>query len=72
MCNSGQIANEEHFLSQCTKYNDIRYNLFGPVDLNDATDEFKRIMKQSYTKILTNFDIIISAYELRNVTLANK
>ena len=70
MCNSGQIENEEHSLIQCTEYNTIRNNLFGPINVNDATDEFIRIMKHSDSKILSNY--IISAYELRNVTLANK
>ena len=70
VCNSGQIENEEHFLIQCSKYNTIRNNLFGPININDATDEFLRIMKQSDSKILSNY--IISAYELRNVTLAKK
>ena len=70
MCNSGQIENEQHLLILCTKYNYFRNNLFGPINVNDATDEFKRIIKQSDSKILSNY--IISAYELRNVTLANK
>ena len=67
---TGQIENEEHFLIQCSKYNTIRNNLFGPININDPTDEFIRIMKQSDSKILSNY--IISAYELRNVTLAKK
>ena len=41
-----------------------------PLNVNDATDEFKRIMKQTDSKVLSNY--IISAYELRNTTLANK
>ena len=70
VCNSGQIENEEHFLIQCSKYNTDCNNLFGPININDATDEFIRIMKQSDSKILSNYTI--SAYELRNVTLAKK
>ena len=70
VCNNGQIENEEHFLIQCCKYNDIRHNLLGPINVNDATDEFKRILKQTDSKVLSNY--IISAYELRNTTLANK
>ena len=37
---------------------------------NDASDEFIRIVKQIDSKILSNY--IISAYELKNVTLARK
>ena len=37
--------NEEQFLTQCTKYNVICNNLFGPINVNDATNEFIRIMK---------------------------
>ena len=69
LCNSGHIENEEHFLIQCSEYNDIRSNLFGPLNINDVTDEFKRIMKHSDPKIISNY--IISAYERRNVKLAN-
>ena len=70
VCNSGHIENEEHFLIQCNKYTTIRNILLGPVDVNDASDEFIRIVKQSDSKILSNY--IISAHELRNVTLARK
>ena len=56
-------------LIQCNKYTTIR-NLLGSVDVNDISDEFIRIVKQTDSKILSNY--IISAYELRNVTLARK
>ena len=59
-----------HFLVQCSKYTDIRNNLLGPVDINDASDEFIRHMKETDPKTLSNY--IIAAYELRNVTLASK
>ena len=64
------IENEEHFLIQCNKYTTIRNNLLGPVDVNNASDGFIRIVKQTNSKILSNY--IISAYELRNVTLVRK
>ena len=64
------IETEEHFLIQCNKYTTIRNNLLGPVDINNASDEFIRIVKQTNSKILSNY--IISAYELRNVTLVRK
>ena len=65
-----QIENEEHFLTQRTKYNAIHNNLFGHINVNEATNEFIRIMKQTDTKILSIY--ILSAYELRNATLANQ
>ena len=70
MCNNRHIKNAEHFLIQCNKYTTICNNLLGPADVNDVSDEFIRIVKQTDSKILSNY--IISAYELRNVTLARK
>ena len=58
VCNSGYFENEEHFLIPCNKYTTIRYNLLGPVDVNDASDE---TMKQTDSKVLSYY--IISAYE---------
>ena len=55
MCNSGHIDNEELFLIQCIKCTTIRNNLLGPVDVNDASDEFIRIMKQTDSKIFIRF-----------------
>ena len=70
VCNGGQIENEEHFLTQCTFYNAIRNNLFGHINVNDATNEFIRIIKQTNAKILSKY--VLSANELRNATLANQ
>ena len=70
VCNNGLIENETHFLVQCSKYTDIRNNLLGPVDINDASDEFIRLMKETDPKTLSNY--INAAYEIRNVTLASK
>ena len=36
--------NEEQFLTQCTKYNSIRNNLFGPINVNDSSNEFIQII----------------------------
>ena len=38
---------------------------FGPLNINDVTDEFKRIMKHSDPKIISNY--IISAYDLQTL-----
>ena len=53
LCNIEHIENEEHFLIQCSEYNDIRSNLFGPININDATDEFKRIIQHSDQTLLS-------------------
>ena len=62
--------NDEQFLTQCTKYNAIRNNLFGPINVNDSINEFIRIIKQIDAKIYSKY--ILSAYELQNATLANQ
>ena len=70
VCNNGLIENETHFLVQGSKYTDIRNNLLGSFNINDASDEFIKLMKETDPKILSNY--IIAACELRNVTLASK